>query len=404
MDRRSFLAAAPGTVAGAMTFAAQKKGLIRLVSSLPRTGSAKGQTDTIVNGIRLAIDEYRGEVAGFELEHVDLDDATPAAGQWDAAQEASNAQKVAEDPDAVAYIGPYNSGAAKVSMPILNEAGLVQLSPACSWPGLTKKIPGQTEEGEPETYRKTKKLTFCRVCPHDAMQAPLSAGFVHTDLKAKSLYVLDDKEYYGAGIAAQFKKSCVELGIKVLGHESINIYAQDFQALMKKIKATQPELVYFGGTTQTKGPQLAKDMATVGPQCPLMVPDGCYERSFIQDIGNETLGKLKVYATIGGVEPAALTGRGAEFVKRYRAKHKSDPEAYAVYGYEAATVVIEAVRKVGKKDREAIRQAILATKDFEAGALGKWSFDADGDTTLQQLTVSTIKDGKFAPLKVVTQK
>ncbi|HJZ59495.1 MAG TPA: ABC transporter substrate-binding protein, partial [Gemmataceae bacterium] len=105
---------------------------------------------------------------------------------------------------------------------------------------------------------------------------------------------------------------------------------------------------------------------------------------------------------IGGYDPSQLTGAGAEFVKKYKAKFQKDPEAYAVYGYEAAKVVLTAVKAVGKKDREAIRKAVLATKDFEAGALDKWGFDADGDTTLQQLTVSKIEGGKFKPLKVVT--
>ena len=96
-----------------------------------------------------------------------------------------------------------------------------------------------------------------------------------------------------------------------------------------------------------------------------------------------------------------LSGPGAGFVKKYQEKYGKDPEAYSIYGYEAAKVVLEAIKTVGKKDREAILKTTLATKDFDKGALGKWSFDADGDISLQQGTISKIEGGKFKPVFVV---
>jgi branched-chain amino acid transport system substrate-binding protein len=398
VDRRRFLAVAAGSVAGGAAFAGQFKGVIRIVSSLPRTGSAKAQTDSLTNGIELAVTEVRGEVAGYKIEYVDCDDASAADGYWDAVAEGMNAKNAARDRDAMAYVGPYNSGAAKISMPITNEAGLLQISPACTWPGLTKKT--NLDPNEPEAYRPSKKINFCRVCPTDDTQGPLSAVLAKDELKAKSVYVLDDKELYGAEIAAAFKKKCEELGIMVLGHESIVTVRTEFKQIAQKAAATKPELVYFGGTTQTKAGQVIKDLRAAGFKGPVMVPDGCYEQAFIKSAEGQDL--VNVYATIGGIDASTLTGRGAAFVKRYKAAYKKDPEAYAVYGYEAARVVLAGIQAVGKKDREAIRKAVLATKDFEGGALDKWSFDANGDTTLQQLTISKIEDGKFVPVRVVT--
>jgi branched-chain amino acid transport system substrate-binding protein len=374
---------------------------IKIVSSLPRTGSAQGQTDTIVNGIKMAIDDYGGAVAGLKVEYADMDDATAAQGQWAAEAEGANAQKAAADPDVVAFIGPYNSGAAKVSMPILNEAGLVQVSPACTWPGLTKKVPGDTS-GEPDIYRPGKRVTFCRVCPTDFVQGPLSAVFAKDELKAKTVYILDDKELYGQGIASLFHKKCDEIGVRVLGHESIVVTQQEFGALMTKIKGLNPDLIYFGGTTQSKGGQIAKDMKNAGLLCPMMAPDGCYEKAFIDSAGADVLNG-RAYVTFGGSDPTALTGAGAEFVRKYEAKYHKPPEAYALYGYECGKVVLEAVKKVGKKDRNAIRDAVLATKDFTAGASGTWGFDADGDTTLEQLTISRVEGGAFKPVKTITK-
>jgi branched-chain amino acid transport system substrate-binding protein len=398
MDRRTFLAAGAAILA-APAIARDDK-TIRIISSLPRTGGVQGQTDPIVNGIKLAIAEYDGKVAGFAIKYSDLDDAATEQGQWDLAKEVDNAREAAFDKDVMAYIGPYNSGAARGSIPILNEANVVQVSPSCTWPGLTKKVKGDNR-GEPDIYRKSGKITFCRVCPHDLVQGSQAAVFVAKELKAKSVYILDDKELYGGGIARLFQEKCESLKIKVLGHEGINSRQPNFKELVRAIKEKNPDVVFFGGTNFSGGPQLAKDLKAAGVAFPFVVPDGCYEEAFIKAAGADTFKTLTCYATIGGHDPSMLKDRGAAFVKKYKEKFRAEPEAYAVYGYEAAKVVLEAVKSVGKKDREAIRKAVLATKDFEKGALPKWSFDADGDTTLQVITVSKIEDGRFKPVKVV---
>ena len=112
--------------------------LVTIVSSLPRTGSAKQQSDTIVRGIRMAVEEAGGRVGPYRVEYLDLDDSTAAAGQWTSEAEAANARRALQDPDVVAYIGTFNSGAAKVSMPILNLGDLLMVSPANTAVGLTK--------------------------------------------------------------------------------------------------------------------------------------------------------------------------------------------------------------------------------------------------------------------------
>ena len=400
MNRRTFLAAAAATSVSPVR--AQPKEKVKIVSCLPRTGSAKGQTDGIVNGIKMALADFE-KVLPFEVTYLDRDDATARSGAWDAVAEKDVAEKAVADKDVMAVIGPYNSGAARVSSPILNAAGLVQITPSASWPGLTKKGP-TADVDEPEKYRPGKRITFCRVCPHDGSQGPLSADFAAEELKAKTVYVIDDKELYGQGTALAFKKRCEELKIKVLGHESISVTQIDFKPLMKKIKAAGPDLVYFGGTTQSKAGQIAKDMHAEKVGCPLMVPDGCYEQAFVDSVGADVLDALKCFVTIGGIDPSYLKGAGADFVKRYKEKHGKVPEAYAVYGYEAAAVVLEALRAVGKKDREAVRKAVVGTTDFDKGLLGKWSFDADGDTTLQPLTVATVDKGTFKSVKVMGTK
>ena len=364
--------------------------LVKIVSSLPRTGSAKHQSDTLVRGIRMAIDEAGGKVGRFRIEYLDLDDSTAAAGQWTSEAEAANARRALQDPDVCAYIGTFNSGAAKVSMPILNLGDLLMVSPANTAVGLTK--PGLGVPGEPEVYRPTGRRNYTRVVPADDLQGPMAADWAQRRGVTK-VYILDDNEVYGKGIADLFDERCRELGIEVLGHDSIDAKAQEFKSLMASIKSTKPDLVYFGGTTQSKGGQLAKDMAAAGVGADLMVPDGCMEQVFIDSAGAANL-EGRCFVTFGGLPPEKLTGKGGEFVDRYREKYGELPEAYAVYGYEAARVAIEAIATAGSKDRRAICDAALAIRDFD-GALGHWGFDENGDTTLRTLTVNVVKGGRF---------
>ncbi len=404
MDRRRFLTAATGLAAGSLAgcggCSSSGANVIKIVSSMPRTGSAKGQTDTIANGIRMAIEEYGSEIAGMKIEYLDLDDATASAGSWTSDLESGNARKAVADPDVIAFIGPYNSGAAMVSMPILNKAPMLQVSPACTWVGLTKKFEGAPDD-IPSQFRPTGKVTFCRVCPTDETQGPMGADYAVDHLKVKKVYILDDKEIYGQGVSGLFDAQCKKRGVQILGHESINVNQQDFTPLMTSIKAKNPDLLYFGGTTQTAGGKIAKDMVKVGLLCPLMVPDGCYEKAFIESAGMENLANC--YATMGGVDWPKLEGAGLEYVKKYQAKY-GEPEAYSIYGYEAAKLVLESIKKVGKKDREAVLKTAIETKDFNQGALGAWSLDADGDISIQKLTISRIQGGKFVPQIVLEKK
>jgi branched-chain amino acid transport system substrate-binding protein len=372
---------------------------IVIVSSLPRTGSAKGQTDTMVNGIKMAIDEFGGKVGDFPILLQDKDDAEASSGQWTAAAETANANAAANDKDVMVYIGPYNSGAAAVSMPILNKAGLVMISPAATATGLTKKNPDNKDE--PDIYRPTGKLSFCRVVPTDDKQGPVAARFL-AEQKKMRVYVLNDNERYGEGIAKEFEAGARKYGLTVMGNEKINVAQQEFGSLMTKIKNSKegpPDAIYFGGTTQSKGGQIAKDMIKTIPNCVLIVPDGCYEKAFIDSAGTNLEGR--VFATFGGRDPSSLTGPGKAFVDKYREKYKTEPEVYAIYGYEAAKLALATIKKVNKKDRDAIREAILATKDFSEGAIGTWSFDADGDISAQIFTISKIEGGKFVPVKEI---
>lgn len=364
---------------------------VTIVSSLPRTGSANAQTTGIVNGIRLAIDEVKGNVSGTTIRFEDWDDASPERGAWDPVIEGANADKAINDPSVVAYIGPYNSGAAKISSSKLNRAGLAQVSPGASWPGLTKE--GLGGPGEPRMYRPSGAVTFFRTVPADDIQGPAAAQWAK-DLGKTRVFVLHDRELYGKGIADIFKKTAEKLGLEVVGFEGIDPKAANYKALANKIRMTSPTLVFFGGTTQSNAGQIAKDIRTAGVEAALMVPDGCFEQAFISAAGAEQIND-RTYITFSGLPARLLTGKGKEFYEAYKARFGSEPEAYAVYGYDAAGAILQAIAKAGRgAGRAAVLAALRETKDYQ-GALGTWSFDANGDTTLESLSGNIVRNGAF---------
>ena len=372
---------------------------IKIVSSLPRTGSANGQTTSMVNGLKMAIAETGGQIAGFTIAYEDWDDASPERGQWDPALEAANAHRAVKDADVMAYIGTYNSGAAKISMPILNQAGIVMVSPANTYPGLTK--PGTGEANEPAVYRPTGKVTYFRVVPADDIQGDVAAHFAKDFLHAKKVFVLHDRELYGKGVADVFKRVAGQLGLEIVGYEGLDAKQANYRSLVTKIRSSGADLVYFGGTTQTNAGQLAKDLVASGAKVKLMMPDGCRETALIESAGKENLDG-RAYVTFGGLPPSKLKGKGREFYEAYKKKFNAEPEAYAVYGYEAGKVALEGIRRAARKDRAVISAAVLGIQDFD-GALGRWSFDANGDTSLKLMVVEEIKDGRFVPVKIVGQ-
>ena len=379
------------------------KGTIEIWSSLPRQGSSKAQTDTIVNAIKLALEEAGNKAGGYTIVYKDVDDSTAAAGKWDEATEIKNANDAVANDKLMVYIGTFNSGAAKLSIPILCAKGIVMISPANTYPGLTKA--GKGVEGEPGKYYPNGcARNYTRTVPADDFQG-LAGAVWAKKLGLTSAYVLDDTELYGKGIADVFNDEAPGQGITVLGRDGIDGKATDYKALAEKIKATNPQLVYYGGITQNNAGQLWRDLRDAMPDVKLMGPDGIFEGEFLQAAGEAAEG---TYITFGGIPPDKLTGKGAAFFAAYNAKYPdAPPEAYTAYGYEAAKVALAAIERAAATNpadmtglRAAILKEVLATKDF-AGVLGTWSFNAEGDTSLTEMSGLIVTGGAFVFSEII---
>jgi branched-chain amino acid transport system substrate-binding protein len=391
------------TACSATPGAGDGKGEIEVWSSLPRQGSSKAQTDTIVNAIKMAFEEVGNKAGGYTIVYKDVDDSTAAAGKWDEATEIKNANDAVANDKLVAYIGTFNSGAAKLSIPILCAKGIGMVSPANTYTGLSKA--GKGEADEPDKYYPNGcTRNYTRVVPADDLQGRAGAVWA-AKLGLTNVYVLDDTELYGKGLADVFATEAATAGLTVLGRDGIDGKATDYKALAEKIKATNPDLVYFGGITQNNAGQLWRDLRDAMADVSLMGPDGVYESEFIQAAGAAAEG---TYITFGGVPPDKLTGKGAEFFTKYTAKFPDAPaEAYTAYGYEAAKIVLAAIERAAATnpaDTLALRAAVLkelfATKDFD-GVTGKVTFNAEGDTSVTDMSGLLITGGEFTFSEVI---
>ena len=368
----------------------------KIVSDLPMQGANRAQTTTMVNAIKLALEQRDNKAGDINIEYEALDDATAQAGQWDAAKCAENAQSAAQDEEIIGWIGPFNSGCAAVEIPILNEAGLGMISPANTYIGLTK--PGG-EPDEPEKYYPTGERNYARVIVADDKQGKAGVALM-LDEGFESVYILDDKETYGKGLADQFQQAAEDQGIEVVGREGIDGSAPNYRSLMNKIAEADPDAIYFGGIIENNAAQLIKDKVGAGmsnDEVAFIGPDGIFVDALLTQVGDSAEG---IYVTFGGLPQSELSEEGQKFVQTYEETYDDAIQPYTAYAYEAANVMLDAIEKASKEaggevpDREAVVQQIFATEDYQ-GALGTWSFDEDGDTTLTELSVQTVEGGEF---------
>jgi branched-chain amino acid transport system substrate-binding protein len=326
-------------------------------------------------------------VAGYCLEIVNLDDASPQTGKWDGAVEAENANKAVADPLAIVYIGTYNSGAAKVSIPITNRASMAQITPANTYPGLTKKR--GAAPGEPAIYRPTGLVNYFRPVPADDIQGAVGAKWAKR-LGAKKVYILNDQELYGKGIADVFETTAKAIGLPVVANEGIDWKQPDQKPVLTKIRASGADLIYLGGVIETGAQVVIRQMKEVGlvaPRVRFMGPDGLLEEELLKGATCDAALATDMRITFAGLPFEKMRGVGAKTYEAYKAKFNKEPTAYALYAVEAGRVVIDGIRRAasdldGAKDlkdkREAVRKAIAATKNFD-GINGKWNFDENGD-------------------------
>jgi branched-chain amino acid transport system substrate-binding protein len=372
------------------------KGTIKFYSSWPMIAGNEQIGQDMREAVVLALEDYGNAAGGFAIEYEALDDALASTGNWDAGKESENANTAVNDPDAMVYIGTYNSGAAAVSIPILNAVPMAMISPANTYSGLTQAVEGVTEEGEPEKYYPSGKRNYMRNTVADHLQGGAQANWA-SEQGLTSAYVLHDNELYGRGVATAFRLYLEQLGGEILGFEGYQRDAPDYLALATSIADRAPSIVYVGTVATNNPGKLVQDLRSVMPpdQVTIMLPDGCFNQAFIDAAADAGEG---CYVTFGGVPPAYLeSDLGRDWVARMEERLGHLPDAYATYSYEAAIIAIQAIDQVQEKNREAILDAMFATQNFQ-GLSGTYGFTETGDPDKPSVFLSQVQDGAFAQI------
>lgn len=364
---------------------------VKIGINLSFTGADSGSATRVANGAIMAIDEAnaKGEVKGYKFEAVKYDDGTATAGQYDPAQAATNARKMVSDKDVIAAVGPQMSGAGKAMAPILSAGNLATITPTSTNPDLTDPKFAQQ-------YRPAGKAIYFRTVTTDAFQGPNMANFFADTLKVKSVYVLDDSGAYGVGLADAFQGQAEKKGIKIIGRDRLDPKAADYAAVLTKIKALNPDSLYFGGVGQA-GTKLAKQAYEIIPKVIKAGGDGLYGPDMLTAVGFPAVEGW--YATIASPHLTEDT-KLAKWVADYKAKFGMGPEDYSITSYDAALVIIAAVKKLaaaGKPvNRDTIRDAIQS--DTIPTLQGDVSFDANGDLRNKVISVFQIHKNDAKPL------
>jgi branched-chain amino acid transport system substrate-binding protein len=366
-----------------------------IYSSLPLQGDSRPQSEDVVRGMELALEQKGGKVGDITIKYVSLDDATAAAGKWEPGQVSANARKAVGDDTTIAYLGEFNSGASAISIPILNDAGILQVSPSNTYVGLTRAE--GADAGEPDKYYPSGTRTFARVVPADHIQAAAQVSYMK-DNGCTKVAILNDKEVYGQGLAAQVEKIAGEQGLEVTGNDGIDTKAANFRSLASGMKSAGADCFFFGGITQNKGVQVFKDVAAANPDMKLFGPDGVAESAFSEKLGAAV--EKNTFITNPTLDPKLYPPSAQEFFKEFESKYGKTPEPYAIYGYEAMAITLEAIEAAGSTDRQAVIDAIFQIKDRES-VLGTYSIDENGDTTLSDYGGNRIEGGQLVFDKVI---
>jgi branched-chain amino acid transport system substrate-binding protein len=366
------------------------KGKIKIAIELPQQGSEKAASDPIINGIKLAVKLAGGGAGGYGIDIPQssiYDDALN--GAHDPQTGANNMSKIVADADTIAVIGPLNSSVAKAQIPISNEGGLLQCSPANTNPDLT--------QGDPAKQLRTKPNNYIRVVTTDNIQGPAGAQYIYKVLGKKSVYVIDDTETFGKGVADAFAAEFTKEGGTVVKHDAAPKTTQDYVSIMTAAKALNPEAIYFGGVTATGGARILLAAAQAGlGDVPYVGPDG------INDGSGETKDSFlnlaaaaakNSYSTLAGI--GDFPGR-AQFEVDYKAEYSIAPTGYAGTGFACAQVVLDALKRAGATaaDKSALREAVRAAGTDTAAKyttiVGDITFDANGDTSQKIVSIYSV--------------
>jgi branched-chain amino acid transport system substrate-binding protein len=401
--------ALPASSCTAVEYEGEGEADFLIASDLPMQGASRTQTVQMVDAIRYVLEQRNWKAGDYNIAYQVCDDATAQAGKWDSGKCNQNARAYAANQSVIGIVGTFNSGCALIEIPVLNRAAggaIPMVSPANTYVCITDQ-PG-CEESEPEKYYPSGKRNYIRVVPYDAFQAAVDAQLAK-ELGVKSVYILNDKEAYGLGVALLFREAAEALGIKVAGFSAWAKESASYEALFRSIGQTDADAVFLGGLICENGGQVIKDKVAVlgdNDRIKLIAPDGFTTQATIDEAGVENARGM--FATVAGAPTEQLTGAGKQFVDNFRQQaglpEGTHVDPYAAYAAQAAEVLLDAIA-ASDGTRASVTENLFATK-VEGGILGNFEINDNGDVAAAEGGVakySVYRAGKvFEPYKVIT--
>ena len=354
------------------------QGPLTVYVSVPLRGANAAQGRDIADGARLAFDQAGGTAGEVELDIKVLDDTGQGSGGvgWTPASVARNARAASEDASAIAYIGDLESGATRISLPITNQAVVPQVSPGSTALDLAAPPEGGTDV--PEEVQPTGERSFLRVIPDDRAQAEAAAAWAR-DLGVTRASTLSDRSAFGDIVTQEFSEAAEGLGIEVREAGRSDAVARD-----------RPQLVYLGIQGEDAGPTLGA-VAAAAPHALLMSSDALLYDS--DALAGEVESRLRL--TASAQDPSQLPPDAKRFETAFEREYGRPPGPYAAYGYEATELVLDAIERAGSdaEDRRAVLAALYDTEN-RASALGIYSIEPTGDTTLDAIAGYRVENGE----------
>jgi branched-chain amino acid transport system substrate-binding protein len=373
-----------------------------IASDFPLQGANRSLTTEMADAVEFELKQRDWKAGDANIGFQSCDDSTAQAGSWDSAKCSANARAYAANEKMIGLIGTFNSGCAKLEIPVLNRASggsVAMVSPSNTYPGLTEGGPG-TESGEPDVYYPTGKRNYVRVVWNDQFQGAANALYAK-ELGLKKIFVLNDSETYGLGIANLFVQYAKKQGIQILGNQKWDKKASSYESIASRIKASGADGIFLGGIVCNNGGKLVKDLrAGVGPSVTLLGPDGWTPIS--ATIEGAGAAANNMYVSQPGIPTDQLKGAGKKFVDDFTAETgKTTVDPYTAYAAQATVVLLDAIDRAGTDDRAKIAEELFKT-DIKDGILGNFKIDQNGDTTLGTVTFFQIKDGEPKFVKTIT--
>jgi branched-chain amino acid transport system substrate-binding protein len=379
---------------------------LTIYASVPLQGGSGDQGKAIENGAQIAVDQIGGKIGKFKIAYKRLDDSLASTGAADEGKARENARTTISDKTAVGYIGDYNSGISQATIPLLNQGGVMQISPSNTYAGLTtNKIPG-TEPGEPNKYYPSGKRTYARVPPIDSVQAAALLLQMKSD-GCKSAHVWNSKSTYSAGLAKNFVDEAPKAGIKVEGNDGYDPQASNYRSLAANVKA---DCFLSTGEIEQNANQGLKAVAQAHPSTKIYESDGdCLNASANPKKGVPPEAAPRFKCSIATLDPKSFGPEGKKFFQQYQQKFGGGtPDPYAIYGYECMRLLLDGIKTAsanGTKDvsRQDVVNEVFKTKNRKS-VLGTYSIDSEGDSSITKYGVYDIKGGKLTFLRAVDTK